>query len=1386
MLRRLGIRAKVLAVLAIPIIVLLAAGAYISNTAYQQLRSTTTTTQAVEALNLYAPLSAAVNSERALSGALVPDKAAIMAARKVTDAALAAVNSATVNINVAALSDTVVKAFRKSQQEYSIDLPNSRYLVDTDARPDVIQSTYTQIITVQNDLIGQFAQTMDNRSIAVYIDAYHLVSQTTESLAQELSQGSGIIRTLASSQGAVRVFTTQTDITELYRGSLHALLDTIGNPDVTLSTADPSSSFSSERVFLTNGIALSASHVDPVAWNADIQSQLANLNSTGTRILSAARNVAESVQTQERNATIGTIGGAALAVTLSLLLALVVARSIVVPLRRLTSATADVREQLPTLVEQMAVPGQGPSLEIAQIPVTSSDEVGRLAAAFNAVNSTTLQIAQEQAALRGSIAEMFINVARRDQVLLNRQLSFIDSLERTEEDPNALANLFRLDHLATRMRRNAESLLVLAGIDTGRRVRDAMPLSDVIRTASSEIEQYDRIELELAVDPQMHGFNALGAAHLLAELFENATVFSEPETPVEVKTGVLGDHVVVQILDHGLGMSTADLVAANAKIRSTAASDSLGEQRLGLFVVGRISNRLGASVVLSKSSTGTGTVTTVSFPATLFESTEGALFGSRAMESAAQMAESDVADAPLVEAVDLAMLTDGATSLGLPRRRQRAGEDSAELSLPDLRALPQRPGRTFDESKIVLPGLAEATLAPELSGATDWSPAITASPSGGGLPSRSRATTTAWQPDDATTDTPVAPSPPETRASLFSGFRTRADLPSPAPADAPTPHGEAGSPTGFAVPGLVPDDAVAVEETTVWAPTWEEAAQPLFGGVPFIEPDVEDASEQHEHGGYTPEPTEVWSPVQAWDESVTTQPDPTVWQASEWSEPEQAQPEAPIAAPTSSYSEFSAFGGYQGRAVLADDEEPPSRYVPASRSDFAPIGFGPVLDEARAWNAGEQHAEPVNGLTETPNGHASVEPVVEHPSWDAPFAAAPQWQAPAADSVWQAPEWQAPAAEPVWQAPEWQVPAAEPVWQAPAPSVVDGESPTELFDPVEAEPAAETGSREPEPAVAPQVVTGTPTWAATPTGHPTAPAFTDLLQGGTPTDGSKGGHRRWSLFGRRKDETGAVPVAGSPEPMTAEHPFSPTYQPDAAIEQPRRSPVWGLGETAAPAATPVASAFGRPEPTVDAIGDAQEVAQPIEMTGRTWSPPSAPVPASMPEPGAPRSVASFFRPSLTPERPEAPSSWSPDWTGRSAAPGPQQPAAHPSVAPRVGALDDEVAAMLALRSDIQEQALSELSQLSAYRPSSQTNGTSSGSLTKRVPHEIPVAPAFVQAASGTPERDAEQLRSRFASYQSGTTRGRRAQAGPTITPSRIDDDPLVDSDQASTPPAPSW
>ena len=153
------------------------------------------------------------------------------------------------------------------------------------------------------------------------------------------------------------------------------------------------------------------------------------------------------------------------------MLAVGLARRITRPLRRLTVAAGEVGRELPAMVERMQTPGEGPGVVVEPIPVESRDEIGRLAVAFNTVNEVTVEVAQEQAALRASIAEMFVNVARRNQVLLGRQLKALDQMEAHEADPDVLQRLFTLDHLATRMRRNAESLLVLAGIDSTRRLR---------------------------------------------------------------------------------------------------------------------------------------------------------------------------------------------------------------------------------------------------------------------------------------------------------------------------------------------------------------------------------------------------------------------------------------------------------------------------------------------------------------------------------------------------------------------------------------------------------------------------------------------------------------------------------------------------------------------------------------------------------------------------------------------------------------------------------------------------------------------------------------------------------------------------------------------------
>ena len=172
---------------------------------------------------------------------------------------------------------------------------------------------------------------------------------------------------------------------------------------------------------------------------------------------------------------------------------------------------------------------------LTPIDINSKDEIGQLADAFNSIQQVTVEVAEEQAALlRKGIGDIFINLARRNQTLLDRQIEFIDQLEANEEDPDQLDNLFKLDHLATRMRRNAESLLVLAGAEPPRRRGRPVALADVVRVAIGEVEDFARIQLLALDDATVGGNVAVDLAHLLSELMENATHFSPPDTTVEI------------------------------------------------------------------------------------------------------------------------------------------------------------------------------------------------------------------------------------------------------------------------------------------------------------------------------------------------------------------------------------------------------------------------------------------------------------------------------------------------------------------------------------------------------------------------------------------------------------------------------------------------------------------------------------------------------------------------------------------------------------------------------------------------------------------------------------------------------------------------------------
>jgi signal transduction histidine kinase len=294
------------------------------------------------------------------------------------------------------------------------------------------------------------------------------------------------------------------------------------------------------------------------------------------------------------------------AVTLVLLLVVLlittlVARSMILPLRKLRADALEVAgSKLPDMVRRLSESeGADESVEIEPIGVTSTDEIGEVARAFDQVHREAVRLAADEAMLRGNLNAMFVNLSRRSQSLIERQLALIDNLEQSEQDPSRLGSLFRLDHLATRMRRNSENLLVLAGHEASRRWSQPVPLVDVLRAAISEIEQYERIVLNVQPGIQVAGQAVNDVVHLVAEIVENATTFSPEDTQVYMTGQQLpSGGVLLDITDNGVGISEQEIAHANWRLDNPPVVDVAVSRRMGLFVVGRLAARHGIRVRL--------------------------------------------------------------------------------------------------------------------------------------------------------------------------------------------------------------------------------------------------------------------------------------------------------------------------------------------------------------------------------------------------------------------------------------------------------------------------------------------------------------------------------------------------------------------------------------------------------------------------------------------------------------------------------------------------------------------------------------------------------------------------------------------------------------------
>ena len=313
-------------------------------------------------------------------------------------------------------------------------------------------------------------------------------------------------------------------------------------------------------------------------------------------------------------------GGAALAVLiLVLLVTLIIARSLSRPLRRLEAAALEVAGvRLPAEIRALGLAANsGSPVLVKPIDVQSTDEFGRVARAIDRVHAEAVQLAEQEARRRGGVSAIFASFFRRSHSLLERLLRLIDSLELGEDDPERLTSLFQMDHLATQLRRNSDSALLLAGHQTPHRRTEPVTLVDALRAAASGIEQYDRVTLNVQQGVSVSGSAAADTIHLLAELLDNATTFSPKTTPVTAAGHtVRGDGLLITITDSGPGMPPEQLRQVNWQLAHPHLADVTAARHVGLFAVAHLAARHGIKVTL-RQSPGSGTTAEVRVPAAL-------------------------------------------------------------------------------------------------------------------------------------------------------------------------------------------------------------------------------------------------------------------------------------------------------------------------------------------------------------------------------------------------------------------------------------------------------------------------------------------------------------------------------------------------------------------------------------------------------------------------------------------------------------------------------------------------------------------------------------------------------------------------------------------------
>jgi signal transduction histidine kinase len=552
------------------------------------------------------------------------DDTALRQQRGRTDAAVADFRArADTDDARAALTD--VSSARLSEVLLHLDsLTGLRSGVDTGAidRPEALRR-YTQVVESALSLSRSLIR-VTNEDLLREAQALMAMSEARELLSREDAVVSGTVAagvlTTADLTQAVTLIGAQRHQFGLASTDLH-VTDRLAYEQI--ATSAPAGTLGAlENQLITEGRAGEAPPVDGAAWGAaydDLTDRLRILElEAAERLIERSRPEATFIF--GRIAVTGLLGLIALVV--AAFGSVRVAGSVLRRLAGLRQAALEIAiDRLPRVVERLR---RGERVDVATeappLPY-GSDEIGQVGHAFNALQRTAVASAVAEADLRRGVNEVFLNIARRSQALLHRQLSILDGMERRAEDPVELDDLFRVDHLATRMRRNAEYLVILAGAAPGRGWRMPVPLVDVLRGAVSEVEDYARVAVRPVPDVSIAGRAVGDVIHLLAELIENAATFSPPTTKVIIGAEAVTNGLAIEIEDRGIGILPPILRELNDRLANPPDFDPNGGAQLGLFVVSRLAARHGVEVQLRKSAYG-GTTAVALLPDALLTISE--------------------------------------------------------------------------------------------------------------------------------------------------------------------------------------------------------------------------------------------------------------------------------------------------------------------------------------------------------------------------------------------------------------------------------------------------------------------------------------------------------------------------------------------------------------------------------------------------------------------------------------------------------------------------------------------------------------------------------------------------------------------------------------------